>query len=333
MKRLLGLTAAAFLGIMTQAQAADCGKVTIADMNWASASLIANVDKFILTHGFGCEAELISGDTMPTGTSMVEKGEPDIAPEFWISNFKAALAKGVEEKRLRIAGDVFSDGGEEGFWVPAYMVEKDPSLTTLKGVLANAKLFTHPEDPEKSAFVTCPAGWGCQLANTHLFKALNLADAGFVEVDPGSGAGLAGSIAKAYERGEPWFGYYWAPTPVLGKYKMVKVDFESGIDKDHFDTCLTQPECENPRPSMFPPSPVKTLTTEAFAQKAPAAYDYLSTRGYKNDQLNTLLAWIEDEQADGDIAMEHFLKNYESTWTSWVSKDVAENVKKALDDL
>jgi glycine betaine/proline transport system substrate-binding protein len=52
--------------------------VTIADMNWPSASLMANVDKIILKHGYGCDAELVPGDTMPTGTSMTEKGEPEI---------------------------------------------------------------------------------------------------------------------------------------------------------------------------------------------------------------------------------------------------------------
>ncbi|EAR59513.1 glycine betaine ABC transporter substrate-binding protein, partial [Neptuniibacter caesariensis] len=47
------------------AAADDCGKVSIADMNWSSATLMANVDRFILEHGFGCEAELVPGDTMP----------------------------------------------------------------------------------------------------------------------------------------------------------------------------------------------------------------------------------------------------------------------------
>lgn len=332
MKKLI-IGAVALMGMMGTAQAADtCGKVSIADMNWSSATLVANVDKFILTHGYGCEAELIPGDTMPTGTSMVEKGEPDIAPEFWTQNFKSALAKGIEEKRLRIAGDALIDGGEEGFWVPDYMVKADPSLAKIEGIIANAKIFTHPEDPDKSAFMTCPAGWGCQITNGHMFNALKLEAAGFDLIDPGSGAGLAGAIAKAYERQEPWFGYYWAPTSVLGKYKMVKVDV--GVtDQEHFTNCLTQAECADPKPSMYPPSPVKTLTTEAFANKVPAAYAYLSKRGYKNAQMNTLLAWMEDEQADGDVIMEHFMKNYESTWSAWVPADVAAKLKKALANL
>ncbi|MCP3664468.1 MAG: ABC transporter substrate-binding protein [Gammaproteobacteria bacterium] len=313
--------------------AEGCGKVTIADMNWNSASLIANVDRFILEHGYGCAAELVPGDTMPTGTSMIEKGEPDIAPELWSNSMKDALEKGVSEKRLRYAGKSLADGGEEGFWVPQYLVDKYPSMSSIDGVIANAKLFKHPEDPDRSAFYGCPAGWNCQISGGNLFKALKLDDAGFDLIDPGSGAGLSGSIAKAYERSEPWFGYYWAPTAVLGKYKMVKVDFGSGVDKDQFINCTSNAECENPEVTMYPPSPVHTVTTESFAAKAPQAYDYLTRRAFKNDQMNQLLAWMEENQADGDIVMEYFLKNYESTWTPWVSQPVAAKIKKALSRL
>jgi len=40
----------------------------------------------------------------------------------------------------------------------------------------------------------------------------------------GSGETLQTSIAAAYDEKAPWFGYYWAPTAVLGKYPMVKVE-------------------------------------------------------------------------------------------------------------
>ncbi|MBL4741204.1 MAG: ABC transporter substrate-binding protein [Sneathiella sp.] len=330
MKRLIGAALVMF-GMMATAQAGEaCGKVTIADMNWSSATVIAHVDKFILEHGYGCEAELIPGDTMPTTASMMEKGEPDIAPELWSNSAKDAIAQAVKDKRLRIAGKSLSDGGEEGFWVPEYMVKKDPSLATIEGILANAKLFSHPEDDSKSGFYTCPAGWNCQISANHLFDAMKMADAGFEIVDPGSSAGLSGSIAKAFTREEGWLGYYWAPTAVLGKYKMVKVDFGSGIKFDHFTKCLTQEVCENPQASMYPPSPVDTITTEAFAVRAPAAFDYLSKRSFKNDDMNTLLAWMEDNQAEGDVVMEEFLKNYESIWTPWLSAEVVAKVKKAL---
>ena len=41
-----------------------CGKLVIAEQNWASAELMANVDKIILEEGYGCEVELVPGATM-----------------------------------------------------------------------------------------------------------------------------------------------------------------------------------------------------------------------------------------------------------------------------
>ncbi len=327
---VLALIAGLIAGPLASPAAAACGKVTISDMNWPSATLMAHVDRLILTYGYGCAAELVPGDTMPTGTSMIEKGEPDIAPELWSNSFTEALQQGVAEQRLRIAGKSLSDGGVEGFWVPQYMVDRDPALATLDGIKRNAKLFKHPEDPEKSAIYGCPSGWNCQISTGHLFEALKLADAGFDLIDPGSAAGLAGSIAKAYERGRPWFGYYWAPTPILGKYKMVKVDFGVGLDQAHWDSCISQSVCENPKPSMHPTARVITVTTEDFAKRAPAAYKYLTKRSFTNDAMNGFLVWIDDNQADGETAAVHFVKNYEAIWTRWVPADIAGKVRIAV---
>ncbi|MGD8170760.1 ABC transporter substrate-binding protein [Vibrio sp. TRT 21S02] len=314
----------------TNVYASDCGDVTIADMNWNSATLIANIDRFILEHGYGCDAELIPGDTMPTGTSMVEKGQPDVAPELWSNSLKDALDKGVAEKRLRYAGKALTDGGEEGFWVPAYLVKKYPEIKTIEGVKKHAKLFEHPEDPDQFAFYSCPAGWNCQISAGNLFRAMKLDESGFTIVDPGSSAGLSGSIAKAYERQEPWFGYYWAPTAVLGKYDMVKIDFGSGFDEAEFVNCTTQAECESPKVTMYPPSPVHTITTEKFATRAPEAYQYFTKRGFTNADMNQLLAWMEDNQADGEEAMHYFLEKYPQIWTQWLPEDVVKKVQQAL---
>ena len=308
----------------------ECGEFTIADMNWNSASLIAHIDQFILNEGYACDAQLIPGDSVPTGTSMIEKGQPDVAPELWTNGIKEALDKGVAEKRLRYAGKSLTNGGEESFWVPSYLVEQYPELTTIEGVIKNAKLFEHPEDDEKFAFYGCPAGWTCQITSGHLFDALKLEDHNFEMIDPGSGAALAGTIAKAYERNKAWFGYYWSPTPVLGKYEMVKVNFGSGTDIEEFRNCTTQPDCESPKVTMFPAAPVHTVTTESFATSQPIAYQYFQKRGFTNEKMSELLAWMEDNQADAEEAMYHFLETSPDVWHNWVPQDVAEKVQQAL---
>ena len=66
MKKLLATAAiagGALFGLAGQASAdGHCGSLTMAEMNWASAELMANVDKIILEEGYGCEVEIVAGD-------------------------------------------------------------------------------------------------------------------------------------------------------------------------------------------------------------------------------------------------------------------------------
>ena len=135
----------------------------------------------------------------------------------------------VAEGRLTIAGEILSDGGEEGWWVPTYVVEQNPELTTLQEVIKRPDLFPDKEEPGKGRFYGCPPGWGCEIVNRNLYRAFGLDEAGFTLFNPGSGEGLAGAIASAYERGNPIFAYYWAPTALLGNYPMVKL---GGVEHD-----------------------------------------------------------------------------------------------------
>ena len=322
--------AALSLLIGVTAQAAECGKVTIADMNWNSASLIANIDQFVLEHGFDCDAELIPGDTMPTSTSMVEKGQPDIAPEMWTNAVKDLVDNAVKEGRLVKAGDSLLDGGQEGFWIPTYLVNKYPELKTIDGIKKHPELFKHPEDPDVAAFYGCPAGWNCQISSANLFKALEMDKSGFDIVDPGSSAGLSGAIAKSYERQQGWFGYYWAPTAILGKYDMTLVDLGAKLDVNAFTSCIAIDGCENLKVTPYPKAPVTTVVTGAFAPMHPQVMEYLSKRGFKNELMNTLLAWMEDEQATSEDAMIHFLETYPEMWKAWLPADAAKKVAAAL---
>ena len=220
------LVALGFFVLNVNANAA-CGKLVIAEQNWASAELMANVDKIILEKGYGCEVELVPGATMPTFTSMNDKGSPDMNPEQWANAVYTPLKKAVDEKRLIISNKAPITGLGEGWWVTPGSIKKHPELKgmTALEIMERPDLFPYKEDPSKGAFVGCPAGWGSQLANANLFRAFEMEKKGWVLVDPGSAAGLDGSISKAADSGTTWFGYYWNPTSIVGKYGLVPVDF------------------------------------------------------------------------------------------------------------
>ena len=160
MKKLLASTCLVFgvLAGVSAANAAECGNVTIASMNWQSAEVISNLDKIVLNAGYGCNAEITIGDTVPTITSMAEKGQPDIAPEAWIDLLPEVVKKGTEEGRIIKVGSPLPDGGVQGWWIPKYFADTHPDIKTIPDVLKHPELFPDPEDKSKAAIFHGPQG-------------------------------------------------------------------------------------------------------------------------------------------------------------------------------
>lgn len=327
---LIALFASA-LGSGAFAQSSDsCGRVVIAEMNWASAGFAAWVDKIILEEGYGCQVELVTGDTMPTFTSMNEKGEPDIAPELWVNAVRDPLKAATDEGRLVTASQILSDGGIEGWWVPKFIVDANPEITTVAAALARPDLFPAPERPERGAVMNCPPGWNCQISTENLFRAYGAAEKGFDLVDSGSAAGLDGSISGAMQREKGWLGYYWAPTPVLGKYEMVRLDMGAPLDRAGFDSCIAVADCPDPKVTDYPVAEVFTVVTSRFAQSNSIAMGYLEKRAWGNEVLNSVLAWMDENQATNEDAAFHFMEEHPELWKAWLSTEVAEKVAEAL---
>lgn len=333
MKHILlstALATTAAVAVPSFALAQDCGSVVIASMNWQSAEVLASVDQFILNEGYGCNAEIIVGDTVPTLTSMIEKGQPDVAPEGWVDLLPDVVNGGIEDGKIVSTGLALSDGAVQGWFIPKYIADAHPDIKTIEDALARPDLFPASEDPSKGAVHNGPQGWGGTLVTGQLFKAYDAEDKGFVLVDPGSAAGLDGSLAKAYEREEGWMGYYWAPTSMLGKYDMVKLDHGVPLDEAEWERCNTVDDCGDPKPNDWPKDSVETLVTTEFAERAGPAMEYFEARSWSNETVNKLLAWMTDNQATGEEGARYFLENNEDLWTEWLSPEVAEKVRNSL---
>src|SRR5690606_42085506 len=63
----------------------ECGDLSLSNMNWQSAEVPAALDQFILNNGYGCNAEIVAGDTVPSITSLIERGRPEVVPEAWVN--------------------------------------------------------------------------------------------------------------------------------------------------------------------------------------------------------------------------------------------------------
>jgi glycine betaine/proline transport system substrate-binding protein len=304
----LAITASALAFSATDSRA-ECGEVSITEMNWASAAVVTNVAKFIMEQGYGCKVSVVPSDTVPAVTSLAENGEPDIATELWV-NSTPVYQKLEKQGKVKTVANVLSDGGLENWWIPKYLADKHPELKTIDGVLNNPQLVG-------GRFHNCPVGWGCRIVNDNLIKAFDLAGNGIEVFNHGSGETLAASIAAAFEKKKPWFGYYWAPTAVLGKFEMVPVDMGPYDAEAH--KCNATKNCATPGKSPYPASPVITGVTTTFAKREPEIVELMSKISFTNKQMGKILDWKEANNASAEEAAVRFLTAYKKVWSTWLN--------------
>lgn len=229
--------------------------------------------------------------------------------ESWHSNFNEVYNKGVESGDLIDLGKNLPDA-PQGWYIPSYLVEGDnpiaPELKSVEDLKKYPELFPDPEDNSKGIIYGGAAGWGQLELSQELFDSSGLADYYNLMV-PGSGASLNASLVGQYERQEPWVGYYWEPSTILGKLDMVRL-----------------------KGSEYPPADINILVNKSMLDKAPEVVSFLKNYSTTVKQNNEFLAYKDDNELTTNETAIWFLRNYEDVWTKWVPTDVAEKVKSAL---
>src|SRR5690606_17185396 len=201
-------------------------------------------------------------------------------------------------------------------YVPTYLIEGDaergiePLAPDLKSVMDLPKykeLFIDPEDNQKGRIYGSITGWAADEMLKARVEEYGLNET-FNYFSPGSDAALATSLVNAYEKGEPWVGYYWSPTWVTGKYDLTLLE----------------------EPNPFPATVVTVAVNKDVEKNAPEVVEFL--RNYKtSDKLTSeALAYMEDNGTTEKETAIWFLNEYEDMWTPWVPEDVATKVKAAL---
>ena len=316
----VALSCALLIGLNAgSAQAQECGEVTITEMDWGSAIIVTQVAKFLLEQGYGCSVTTVPSASVPALASVSETGKPDIITELW-TNGAPAYVPLLEAGKINELTRVLSDGGLEGLFIPVYLAEAHPELTTIEGVLANPDLVGN-------RMHNCPVGWNCQTVATNVAKGGGFAAAGIEDFVHGSGETLTASIGAAYAAKEPWFGYYWTPSLVMGKFPMVQVDL--GPHDPSKQACNSDKDCSTPTMQSWPSSVVTTVVTSEFESSHPAETDLMRNLSFTNEMMNSLLAWQDAEGASGDETAVYFLSTQQEIWGSWIN-DAARGKLAAL---
>lgn len=306
---------------MSSVAFADCGEVSITEMGWASNEVVTGVASFLMENGYGCEVTVVPSDTVPAVTSVAENGEPDIVTELWLNSTGEVYNRLEEEGRIQRLGRVLEPGGVEGWWIPTYLAEEYPELTTIEGVMNNPELVG-------GMFNNCPDGWGCRVVSDNLVRALDLESSGIEVFNHGSGQTLASSMASAVEDEEPWFGYYWGPTVPLGKYDMTRVDLGE-VNEDIHARNQNQ-NADNPGVSDFPSAPILTAITTDFQEREPEVAEMLSHLSFETSVMSSILAWMDENNASGEEATVYYLQNNSDEWSQWLNDEARSNLANLI---
>jgi glycine betaine/proline transport system substrate-binding protein len=293
-------------------------------MNWESNLIVVDIERAILEKGYGCKTRVESGETLPM-LAALQRGDVDVNSEIWLNSVREPWEKAVATGKVAKAGDLFPGG--EGWFIPRYVAERFPELKKASDLPKFKQEFADPEEPGKGRFYGCPAGWGCEVTSTNLFRSLGL-EKDFVLYSPGTGAAQKAALTSAYNRKQNIAFYYWYPTPLVGGLDLVKLELPAYDAAAH--ACNTSPTCANPKPSDYPENPVFTAVNTEFANKAPVSAAFLGKVAIARDTVEKLLAWYDDAGVETSEAAEHFLKQYPDVWTKWVPADVADRVKASL---
>ncbi|WP_075291407.1 ABC transporter substrate-binding protein [Pararhizobium arenae] len=339
LKYTLLATALMLGGSMTGANAASyCGDgktVTFAGIDWESGALITEVMKTILANGYDCQVDSIPGNSV-TLEQATANNDVQIFAEEWIGRsdvWNNAAAAG----QVVSVGKTFV-GASEGWFVPEYLVKGDeargikPAAPDLKSVsqLTDPKiveLFKDPEEPSKGRFLNCPSGWTCEGVNTAKLEAYKLTD-NYVNFRPGTGTALDAGISAAYLQGEPVLFYYWNPTAIMGKFKLVQLE-----EPAYNDACwkeLTSATGKREEACAFPGVEVAYGVNSTFAKEAPEIIEILEKATFPLADINASLAYMVDQKVDAATAAAEFLKTKGDVWGAWVSQEAKTKIESSL---
>ncbi|MGB3366145.1 MAG: glycine betaine ABC transporter substrate-binding protein, partial [Acidaminobacteraceae bacterium] len=188
-------------------------KLIFADASWDSLRLHNAIAGYILETAYGYEVDTMPGSSVNLMTGHA-KGDVNVHMEQWPDNLPA-YQTAVDSGDIIEVGVNFDDNAQ-GFYVPRYLIEGDeargikalaPDLKTVADLNKYPDLFPDEEDPGRSAVINAPPAYAAANIMEKKFEFYNL-EKNFNLINPGSDSALSASLSGAYEKGQPWVGYY-----------------------------------------------------------------------------------------------------------------------------
>jgi len=324
--------------VMTATLVAGCAaeeeKPTIrfSDNQYESAWIENAILIFIIEEGYDYPTEEIVVSS-PVLLVSIANGDLHIATEMWHQNYPEWWDEQISIGNIEPLTDIM-EGGPQFFMIPQW-VHEEYNINTVFDMKEHWELFKDPEDPSKGAFINCIIGWMCAEINIVKVQAYGLTEY-YNIISPGSAGAEQAALAGAQKKHEPVFGYYFAPTALMGMYDWYILE-EPEYDAEVWAKVSAATDDASLRPideaCAYQSLPIPLVIHRSLRDIAPDVVAMLEKMTLGLDRCNKIAAWaVENEIQDWEKAGVWFLREYESHWKTWVTDDAYNKVKKALDE-
>lgn len=313
---IVALMMVSLLGCQT-----ETSELIFGEGNWNSNVFHDKVAEIIIEEGYGVEVTIMPADTAVMVSSMRAK-DVDICMELWSDNVET-YDEDIEEGYY-VKLSVNYDDNTQGLYVPRYLVEGEDAiaegLKTVSDLKDYVELFTNPEDTKRGIIYAGPEGWGAtdflhkkmveyELDEMYDFKSIDSSDI------------LAATLVSAYKKGDPWVGYYWEPTWVMGLYDMVLLEDSEYSDENYANGI-----------GAFATVDVNVVAIPEVEEEYPEIYEFLTNYTTSSALTSEALAYMEENDVEEVEAAKWFLREHEELWKSWVTQDAYDKIVNAIEE-
>ncbi|GAB3798646.1 ABC transporter substrate-binding protein [Virgibacillus kimchii] len=304
----------------------DIDTIVFADAGWDSIRVHNSIAQTIIEEGFGYDTDVTAGST-PATIQGLRDGDINAYTEIWTDNIREAYEEAVEAGDIEVLSTNFDDN-DQGLYVPTYVIEGDPErgiepmapdLRTVEDLKDYPEVFEDPEDPDRGRVINAPSGWAVADHIDDKFDVYGL-DETLNNFMPGSDAAIVADLASAYDNGEAWVGYYWSPTWVTAEFDLTL------LEEDPYD----EEVWNETRATEFPPNDVVVAVHKDMPDQAPDVVEFLSNYETSTELTEEALIYMDENDASAEEAAIWWMNEHEDIWTGWVSEEVAEDVKEAI---
>lgn len=285
--------------------------VTIADLQWPSASILAHIHRQLIRSEFNCDAQIVQSDLANVAATIDAAQEPKIVPELWVNRVATQWNQLGEAQRAFMAAPSFDVTTLEGWFAPAKVVADFPQLQAAQSLGDMPTLY----ERGKIRFITCPQKWACSVLNDNLIRALGLQDV-FEVVVPQSRFEMDQLIGQIISAREPAVFYYWRPNAVLHQFDFAALTLGPYVADAY--PCLAQENCASPTISDFPSEQIGLVAASDVRGDMPELLGYLRRATMPIKVMNELLAVQERQALSAEDAAAYFIEAFPQIWQAWV---------------